>query len=131
MACTAAVDARDNTGTNGIGLGIYWLGGAKAVDNYVDFYDGKWDEEVTVRDESGAAVTIPFANNNYETWTGCEHHGTVGMNAGVSTALGTTTPGVGLLNSVPVHGPVNEDDSVDPKATLNYLYGLSYIFEVQ
>ena len=59
VACTEDVDARDNTGTNGIGLGIWWLGGAKAVDNYVDFYDGSWDEEVTVRDESGAAVTIP------------------------------------------------------------------------
>ena len=72
VACTEAVDALDNTGTNGIGLGIHWLGGAKAVDNYVDFYDGKWDEEVNVRDESGAAVTIPFANDNYASWTGCE-----------------------------------------------------------
>ena len=56
VACTEDVDARDNTGTNGIGLGIWWLGGAKAVDNYVDFYDDSWDSgKVTVRDESGAA----------------------------------------------------------------------------
>ena len=76
VACTEDVDARDNTGTNGIGLGIWWLGGAKAVDNYVDFYDGSWDEEVTVRDESGAAVTIPSSTSAYDVWSGCEDDGT-------------------------------------------------------
>ena len=133
VACTEAVDARDNTGTNGIGLGIHWLGGAKAVDNYVDFYDGSWDEEVTVRDESGAAVTIGFANSANNAWTGCGHAGTEGMNSGVSIALGTTRPGVGLLNSVVSanNSPFSLNLSQNAKATLNYLYGLSYIFEVR
>ena len=53
VACTSAVDARDNTGTTGTGVPTYWLGGAKAADNDADFYDESWDEEGTVRDESG------------------------------------------------------------------------------
>ena len=40
VACTAAVDAVDNTGTDGTGVPIYWLGGNKAADDYADFYDG-------------------------------------------------------------------------------------------
>ena len=28
------------------GLAIYWLNGAKAADDYADFYDGNWDSNV-------------------------------------------------------------------------------------
>ena len=129
VACTEAVDARDNTGSNGIGLGIWWLGGAKAVDNYVDFYDGSWDEEVTVRDESGAAVTIPFSTDAYDTWTGCGSNGTELVISSISGALGTTNPGHGRLNESPSSRPLNSGG--EAKASLNYLYGLSYIFEVR
>ena len=129
VGCTEAVDARDNTGTNGIGLGIWWLGGAKAVDNYVDFYDGSWDEEVTVRDESGAAVTIPFSTNAYDTWTGCGSNGTELVISSISGALGTTNPGHGRLNESPSSRPLNSGG--EAKASLNYIYGLSYIFEVR
>ena len=129
VACTEAVDARDNTGTNGIGLGIWWLGGAKAVDNYVDFYDGSWDEEVNVRDESGAAVTIPFSTDAYDTWTGCGSNGTELVISSISGALGTTNPGHGRLNESPSSRPLNSGG--EAKASLNYLYGLSYIFEVR
>ena len=131
VACTEAVDARDNTGTNGIGLGIWWLGDAKAVDNYVDFYDGSWDEEATVRDESGAAVTIPLSPSQYAAWTGCEHDGTEAFETGDSIALGTTTPVLGSLNHGGSRGPLHQSGGSDPKAQLNYLYGLSYIFEVR
>ena len=133
VACTEAVDARDNSGTSGIGLGIHWLGGAKAVDNYVDFYDGSWDEEVTVRDESGAAVTIPFASSTGIAWTGCEPDGTEGKDNIGSLALGKTQPGVGQLNnSSSVHfGPLNQNGGTKGNATLHHLYGLSYIFEVR
>ena len=133
VACTEAVDARDNTGTNGIGLGIWWLGGGKAVDNYVDFYDGRWDEEVTVRDESGNTVTVPFASSTYQAWTGCEHDGTESMYTGGSRALGTVNPGIGSLNTVasPTNSPLKLSGANDAKAGLHYLYGLSYIFEVR
>ena len=46
VGCTSDVDARDNTRTTGTGVPIYWLNGAKAADNYADFYDGSWDDEV-------------------------------------------------------------------------------------
>ena len=47
LGSTEDVDARDNTGTTGTGVAIYWLGGAKVADDYADFYDGGWDEEAT------------------------------------------------------------------------------------
>ena len=47
IGSTENADARDNTGTTGAGVPIYWLGGAKVADDYADFYDGDWDEEAT------------------------------------------------------------------------------------
>ena len=47
LGSTEDVDARDNTGTTGTGVRIYWLGGAQVADDYGDFYDGDWDEEAT------------------------------------------------------------------------------------
>ena len=57
VGCTAAVDARDNTSTTYTatdkGVPIYWLNGAKAADQYEDFYDGSWDDEANDKNESG------------------------------------------------------------------------------
>ena len=57
VGCTAATDARDNTSTTYTatdkGVPIYWLNGAKAADEYEDFYDGSWDDEVNDTNESG------------------------------------------------------------------------------
>ena len=47
------VDARDNTSTTGTGVPIYWLKGARVANNYADFYDGSWDDEANVKNESG------------------------------------------------------------------------------
>ena len=131
VVCTSAVNAINNTGTTGTGVPVHWLGGAKAADDYADFYDGTWDEEATVRDESGASVTIPLAHSTYEVWAGCENDGTEGMDAGESLALGVTEPGIGQLNpAFPNAGPLDLIGSADPKASLNYLYGLSPVFLV-
>ncbi|MCY3923712.1 MAG: hypothetical protein OXG27_15145, partial [Chloroflexi bacterium] len=45
LGSTSAVNARANTGTTGAGsnIPIYWVSGAKAADDYTDFYDGSWD----------------------------------------------------------------------------------------
>ena len=63
VGSTAAVDARDNTSTtytsSDKGVAIYWLNGDKAADDYEDFYDETWDEEASMRDESGTTVTAP------------------------------------------------------------------------
>ena len=53
VGCTGAVDARDNTSTTGMGVPIYWLDGTKVADDYADFYDGDWDDEVNDKNESG------------------------------------------------------------------------------
>ena len=56
LISTAAVDARDNTGTNGDGAPIYWLGGDKVADDYADLYDGDWDSAAG-RTETGSGYT--------------------------------------------------------------------------
>ena len=128
VACTRTVDAVDNTGTEGTGVPIYWLDGAKAADDYADFYDGSWDEETTVRDEDGTTVTIGSNVSAYDVWTGCGHDGAEGMDGGNSIALGTTGPGLGRLRGAGAQGPLNQFGSSDPKANLNYLYGLSPLY---
>ena len=44
VGCTSSADARDNTRTiytaSDKGVSIYWLNGARAADDYEDFYDG-------------------------------------------------------------------------------------------
>ena len=55
LASTSTVDARDNTGTTGTGVPIYWLNGNKVADDYADFYDNSWDDESDVRNEDGNA----------------------------------------------------------------------------
>ena len=131
VACTSAVDAVDNTGTTGTGTPIYWLGGNKAADDYGDFYDGSWDEEATVRNESGGSVTIGSNVGTYKVWTGCEQDGTEAFESGNSNALGTTQPGIGHLNWTPDnHGPLNLGDGQRAKANSNHLYGLSPVFVV-
>ena len=82
----------------------------------MDFYDGSWDEEVTVRDESGAAITIPSSTNAYDVWSGCEDGGTERFDVGVSTSLGSTTKvATGRLNGISVVGPLKH--GFDTKAT--------------
>ena len=82
VASTAAVDARDNTGTTGPGVPIYWLGGAQIANDYADFYDGTWADEANPTDEAGAAADAVAA------WTGSDSDGTEQIASGVSRALG-------------------------------------------
>ena len=65
VGCTAAVDARDNTKTTYTttdkGVPVYWLNGAKAADQYEDFYDGSWDDEANenLRTSPAPTASIP------------------------------------------------------------------------
>ena len=131
IGSTADSDARDNTATNGTGVPIYWLRGNKAADDYADFYDGGWDEEASVRNESGGTVTIPHNVSTDDVWTGSARNGTEGFQSGASHALGTANPFVGTLNnSVNPRGPLNNHNTSEPKANTNHLYGLSPVFKV-
>ena len=122
LASTADVDARDNTGTTGTGVPIYWLGGQKVADDYADFYDGSWDS-ISARNQRGNSLSDL---QNVHVWTGSASDGREFFaNGGVSAALGARNVAIGRpwhgsgLNS---NGAVYENDNSYP------LYGLSDVF---
>ena len=128
LGSTEDVDARDNTGTTGTGVPIYWLGAAQVADDYADFYDGDWDEEATGARETGASVTI---GANWEIWTGSAHDGTEAMHAslGTSRALGNSG------NEWVMHGNPNGsggpiEGSTADRSENKGVYGLSGVFTV-
>ena len=133
VASTAAVDARDNTGTTHTsedqGVPIYWLGGSKAADHYADFYDGTWDDEANAKNESGNARTL----NTLATWpfTGSVHNGTEAFSSGNSRALGAGTIRVGRPNSSGSgDGPIGGGASIGQPGDSRPLYALSAVFMV-
>ena len=131
LGSTRVTDARDHTGTTGVGVPIYWLNGAKIADNYADFYDGTWDEEAQGRRESGVVVNL---SSTWQIWTGSTHQGTELIGAGNnSRALGPSAPnnlvGVGKPNSTTSgHGPL-AGDTADQNGS-KAVYALSDVFIV-
>ena len=137
VGCTAATDARDNTETTytstAKGVPIYWLNGAKAADEYEDFYDGSWDDEANDKNESGTDAHDTSQTANWP-WTGCNHDGTeLRQFAGtVSRGLGTNLADarVGRPDSSTVnHGPLSGLQN-RAKTETRPLYGLSALFQV-
>ena len=131
VGSTEDVDARDNTGTTGTGVPIYWLGGAKVADDYADFYDGDWDQEATGARETGASVVIA---NTTKIWTGSAEDGTEAMNAAgtESRALGNAG-GHWVMQGSPngsdsAHGPIESNTA--NRTGARGLYGLSGVFTV-
>ena len=124
VGSTAAVDARDNTSTtytaSDKGVAIYWLGGDKAADDYEDFYDETWDEEASMRDESGTAVTAPSS-----VFTGSNHDGTT-----TGRPLGTNVVTVGAPNSTIANDGPLSSDVFNASTGDSHLYALSGVFEV-
>ena len=127
VGCTAAVDARDNTGTTYTstdkGVVIYWLNGSRAANEYEDFYDGSWDQEANMRNESGANVSAPASVT-----TGCNHNGTaVGSRAlGAASLVRTALPDSGASGD----GPLSSTSFNRPPIGLTQMYALSGVFEV-
>ena len=129
VGCTRNIDARDNTGTTGTGVPVYWLSGNKVAADYADFYDGSWDDEANEKDEFGNNGLNTNQSGNYPR-TGCDHDGTESFTAGFSRALGVTNPRVARPNSSSAtHGPLSSD--VSPlKSNTRPMYGLSPVFQV-
>ena len=135
VGCTRSSEAPANTRTlyttSDKGVPIYWLNGAKAADDYEDFYDGSWDEEANDKNESGTdgPDTSQTANRP---WTGCDHDGTRirsglldddYLGDSISTVVGRpNASGSG-------NGPLSGDTSY-PTANTRPMYGLSEIFQV-
>ena len=133
IGCTGAVDARDNTRTTGTGVPIYWLDGTKVADDYTDFYDGSWDDEVNDKNESGTDAHDTSQAANYP-FTGCKNDGTEEF-AGATDprGLGATTGFVrtGRLNSSgTLQDPIDGNDTARTTDT-RPMYGLSAVFEVE
>ena len=128
VGSTAVTDARDNTATTYTsadkGVPIYWLNGSKVANEYEDFYDGRWDNESSAKNQSGSSTT------EIRPWTGSNHDGTMAIFAGSSRALGSDTPRVGRPGSTTTgDGPLSSS-STRPKADSSSLYALSPVFLV-
>ena len=137
VGCTEDIDARDNTYTNtnyttgNLGFPIYWLGGAKVADDYEDFYDGSWDDEVNDTDETGADGPDTSIAENYPL-TGCDHDGTEDFFGGDSVALGSGGfVRLGRPNyNFDDNSPIGSQFAADLPGDENPMYGLSEVFEL-
>ena len=127
VGCTSAVDARDNTGTTGTGVPIYWLNGAKAADNYADFYDGSWDDEANDKNEAGTNGPDTSQDTNFPV-TGCSHNGTGATFRQTLGASDFTGRRLGLPNSVG-QGPLSSNTALNSDHP-HPMYGLSEVFQV-
>ena len=125
VGSTADTDARDNTETTGTGVPIYWVNGNKLADGYSDFYDGSWDDETNIKDESGENRSSPLL-----IFTGSGNDGTESFVASSSRAFGMNNVRMGQLDAP---GTVNSPLSGDFVATKNEnypFYGLSPVFTI-
>ena len=132
VGSTADVDARDNTDTtytaDDKGVAIHWLGGNKVADDYDDFYDETWDDEVNSKDESGNNRSISGLSN----WpfTGSDHDGTE-RNRGSSTALGAGVVTRAQPNSSGFDTSPLSSNNAFNNTVARPLYGLSPVFRVE
>ncbi|MCY4597399.1 MAG: SwmB domain-containing protein [Bryobacterales bacterium] len=130
LGSTVQVDARDHTGTtyaaNRRGVPIYWLGGNRVADDYVDFYDGSWDSNAPT-DRFGT----PFENPvDVKVFTGSKADGTkftrnfrwLGTTGEQTEQTRIGKPGVAGKEL---------DWGVENKSTRLPLYALSDVFTVQ
>ena len=125
VGSTADTDARDNTETTGTGVPIYWVNGNKLADGYSDFYDGSWDDETNIKDESGENRSSPLL-----IFTGSGNDGTESFVASSSRAFGMNNVRMGQLDAP---GTVNSPLSGNFVATKNEnypFYGLSPVFTI-
>ena len=125
VGSTADTDARDNTETTGTGVPIYWVNGNKLADGYSDFYDGSWDDETNIKDESGENRSSPLL-----IFTGSDNDGTESFVASSSRAFGMNNVRMGQLGAT---GTVNSPLSGNFVAGKNEnypFYGLSPVFTI-
>ena len=131
VASTEDDDARDNTSTlhssSNRGVPIYWLGGNKLADQYQDFYNGNWDDEVNPKDASGNSRPYDNTVHANRPFTGSKHNG-IGDDG---EELGKSLVREGRLNdSSTVQGPLGSN-STGSRDENRPFYGLSEVFRVE
>ena len=130
VGCTAAVDARDNTGTTGTGVPIYWLNGNKVADDNADFYDDSWDDEANDKNESGNNGPDTSQSVNRPI-TGCNHEGTELITpGGISRALGAANVTIGWPNDSGLNNGPLGSFAITSSSSHRPMYGLSQVFTV-
>ena len=128
VGCTSAVTARANTDSEATDpdAPIYWVNGVKAADDYADFYDGDWDNQVeaSIREETGLQPS-----SAPEVFTGCHENGTT--SGGTTFPLGTSGTGAMIDTGSPVPhvSPLYDDLSVP--TILRPFYAMSPVFVVE
>ena len=129
VGCTNSTNATANTNTRAAdtSVPIFWLNGAKAADDYDDFYDGSWDNEAEEADRDEFGINSVVTGNVFgHIFTGCDHNG---RKAGTGTpTLGEAAPRLGLLDNAD-GGPLSSNTST-LQANKRPFYGLSPIFAV-
>ena len=131
VGCTAAIDARDNTGTtftsSDRGVPIYWMSGTKVADHYSDFYDGSWDNASNTHDRNELGInSTNTSQSGNRPWTGCGDNGTEHFIGSDSYALGQTHASTGdPATNNPIHAGI-----IASTGNLRPMYGLSQLFEV-
>ncbi len=128
LVSTRHADARLNTGTtytdDDKGVPIYWVNGGKVADDYEDFYDGDWDDEIGARNELGELQTVEEG-----VWTGSGHDGTELFEGSVSRALGESQAGYGAPGSAaPDAGPLYSGMVADSTEERR-LYGITEVLQ--
>ena len=129
VGCTNARSAKANTETRSTDTDapIYWLNGSKVAENYTDFYDGSWDDEVNDKNQAGSNGPNTSMDANYP-FTGCEHDGTTYSARYLGHSVLVT---VGRPNSsASGNGPLSNDDFSGATSTSRPFYGLSPLFAV-
>ena len=129
VGSTRSVDARDNTATTHTaddqGVPIYWLGGNRLADDYADFYDGTWDDEINATNASGGSRPFDSSNTGNRPFTGSNHNGT-GDNP---NQLGRSNVRVGRPDSGSGRGPINGLFNTARNSPRPF-YGLSAVLRV-
>ena len=124
LASSADTDALEHTLTSyseaSRGVPIYWLGGGKVADSYVDFYDGGWDENLP-RDEQGT-----LTGRQVKVFTGTDSDGT---RHAEGRFLGSTEFD-GVMTGSPGQQGLELADGIRSKRREFSFYALSSVFRV-
>ena len=121
LASTEAVDARDNTGTTGTGVPVYWLNGNRLADDYADLYDGTWDDVTNRKNENGNA------ESDVSVWTGSSDDGTEAHDGQYSYALGSTATRADAMAGRLGSGQPLSGEILSQRLNSRPLYGLSQV----
>ena len=134
VGSTGSVNARDNTSTTHTstakGPPIYWLRGNKVADNYEDFYDGSWDDELNARNEFGSAHTSISPTAASRIWTGSNNDGTKHASQFLGPPSERAHARIGFLGNITPAQRIPLNSGSDRSVNQYRFYGLSPVIKL-